>query len=92
MQFSSFADMIALAQDAFRGSQKKNASGGLLTKERFDSFMAKVMDVLALAEYEIQRLGDLTFGSRSFLMSQLSQYIGFFLMDHLLREVISSVS
>ncbi|GJN12665.1 hypothetical protein PR202_ga30961 [Eleusine coracana subsp. coracana] len=86
-----FTDMIALAHDAFQGSSQNIAFGNLLARERFDSFMAKVMDLFSLAEYEIQRLGDLTFGTSSFLMSQLSQYIVYFLMDHLLREGFSII-
>ncbi|TVU43812.1 hypothetical protein EJB05_10309, partial [Eragrostis curvula] len=63
-----FMDIVALAQDAFRGS----SSGGqksIIARASFDRLVEQIMDVVALAQYEIQRLGYLTFGSRDYMLS-----------------------
>ncbi|TVU43774.1 hypothetical protein EJB05_10267 [Eragrostis curvula] len=80
-----FMDILALAQDAFRGS----SSGGqksIITRASFDRLVEQVRDVVALAQYEIQRLGYLTFGSRDYILSMVSHYVSYFLWDLIYRE------
>ncbi|TVU43778.1 hypothetical protein EJB05_10271, partial [Eragrostis curvula] len=83
-----FMDIVALAQDAFRGS----SSGGqksIITRASFDCLGEQVMDVVALAQYEIQRLGYLTFGSRDYILSMVSHYVSYFLWDLIYREALT---
>ncbi|TVU43776.1 hypothetical protein EJB05_10269, partial [Eragrostis curvula] len=63
-----FMDIIALAQDAFRGSSF-GGQKSIITRASFDRLVEQVMDVVALVQYEIQRLGYLTFGSRDYMLS-----------------------
>ncbi|TVU43829.1 hypothetical protein EJB05_10327, partial [Eragrostis curvula] len=83
-----FMDIVALAQDAFRGS----SSGGqksIIARASFDRLVEQVMDVLALAQYEIQRLGYLTFGSRDYMLSMVSHYVSYFLFELIYREALT---
>ncbi|TVU43814.1 hypothetical protein EJB05_10311, partial [Eragrostis curvula] len=83
-----FMDIVALAQDAFRGS----SSGGqksIITRASFDRLVEQVMDVVALAQYEMQRLGYLTFGSRDYMLSMVSHYVSYFLFDIIYREALT---
>ncbi|TVU43790.1 hypothetical protein EJB05_10284, partial [Eragrostis curvula] len=83
-----FMDIVALAQDAFRGS----SSGGqksIIARASFDRLVEQVMDVVALAQYEIQRLGYLTFGSRDYMLSMVSHYVSYFLFDIIYREALT---
>lgn len=52
-----FQNAVALAQTAFRGSFGGEMSIALITRASFDNLVQRVMGLLAVAEYQIWRLG-----------------------------------
>jgi ATP-dependent Clp protease ATP-binding subunit ClpC len=82
-----FQNAVALAQTAFRGSFGGEKGIGLITRASFDNLVQRVMGLLAVAEYQIWRLGWLVSSHKDILLSQLLQLMSLYLLEHIFREV-----
>lgn len=82
-----FQNAVALAQTAFHGSFVGKKSIGLIAKASFDNLVQRIMGLLAVAEYQIWRLGWLVSSHKDILLSQLLQLSSLYLLEYIFREV-----